>query len=134
MGSGMVSAQFHFGLKSSASPLDPLAARTWIHWKKQTVDSGRDTGVGTGGTPKLNHTQPITRPLSILMHVGHSYGNIGVRDELALSNFVCTSIVIVKDTMQDRPVLIEAAVKHRSKATLNKEPIAVCCTSGLVFY
>lgn len=68
------------------------------------------------------------------MHVRDSSGNMGVRDELARSNFAFTSIVVVNDTMQDHPVLIEVALKHHSKATLNKDPIAVCSTSGLMFY
>lgn len=48
--------------------------------------------------------------------------------------FTFTSIVIVNDTMHDRPVLTEVALKRHSKATLNTDLIAVCSTSGLMFY
>lgn len=66
------------------------------------------------------------------MHVRDSYGY--TRDELALPNFVSASIVIANDTMQDRPVLIEVALKHRSQATLSKDLSAVCSTTGLMLY
>lgn len=98
------------------------------------MDWGRDTGVGTGATPEQSTPQLITRPLLILRHARDSYGITGVRDELALSNSVSASIGIVNATMQDRPVLIDVALKHHSAATLNKARTAVCSTSGLMFY
>lgn len=123
------------GVSAISSLSQLICVSPWIQCKKtQNKTWTEDTWVRTGGTarhkphPSQSHAHSWFWCTFTTVRETWGWGTSW------LSNFVSTSIVVVQDTMQDRPVLIEVALKRHSTATLNEDPVAVCSTSGLMFH